>query len=94
MKGLLVFYVNFPVDAENNIKEILTEAKEFNKEWINKIHEVGYQIMFVPVQGESSRVEKVDFDLPFPRYVLPHIDIVANEKTMKEIEESAKEELD
>ena len=95
MKGLLVFYVNFPTESEKDVTETLALTKEFNKDWINEMHELGdYQVMFVPTIGEASRVEKIDFDQPFPRYVLPHVDVLQNEKVVSDITSLVEEEGD
>lgn len=72
MKGLLCFYVNFYPDLGQNDRDTLAFIREFNSELIEKVHGEGeYQVMFIPVTKEGTRLEKVDFDKPFPRFKPP-----------------------
>jgi hypothetical protein len=58
-------------------------------EKINK--ESNYQIMIVPTTKEACRVEKIDFDKPFPRYIpKTHFDLFELDKKKAE-REAAKE---
>lgn len=70
-------------------KEYLEILKNLNSGSIQKMEEAGYGVMVVPVKNESSRVEKVDFDMPFPRFILPHVDIVEHDKIIQEIKDKA-----
>ena len=92
MKGIIVFYVNVE-DAENET-DYLKIAKSVNSSLLERLTAAGYEAMFVPVTNESCRVEKVDFDLPFPRYLLPHVDILENDKMMSEIKDRANEKIE
>jgi predicted fused transcriptional regulator/phosphomethylpyrimidine kinase len=70
IKGFITFYVNFFPDLNQDIKQTLDMAANYNKETIEKIKEANYEVMFVPTTKEASRVEKVDFDKPHPRFIV------------------------
>ena len=55
----------------------------------DKIRENGYEVMFIGTTKEGTRVEKIDFDAPFPRSILPKMDIV----DYSDIEKSFKSRL-
>jgi hypothetical protein len=86
--GLIMFYINYrPEDGEDvkKRKELLWEC---NKEIFDKIQsETSYRIAVVPTTKESCRVEKMDFDKPYPRYLAKtHGDIGEEERRRKEKE--------
>ncbi len=87
MKGIIVFYVNFFPELQQNEVEVLEKMQKFNSNMISKIEAEGYSCMFLATTKEATRVEKIDFDSPFPRYVLPRIDIVDNDKIMNSIKD-------
>lgn len=93
MKGLLVFYVN---TRDGNVAQVQTQMDLFlksNDTLIKRIQdEMGYQIMLVPTQNEACRIEKIEFDKPFPRYALPHIDLAESDKMMERIHKATGEE--
>lgn len=84
MKGILIFYMNYKPDlgqTREHSEELINIVREQNQNLIDKIQsETDYNVMFVATCGEACRVDKVDFDMPFPRYVAPYVDIVQNDK--------------
>ena len=91
MKGVIIFYVNFFPELEQNEVEVLTNMQKFNAAVIERIEKEGYSAMFLATTKEATRVEKIDFEAPFPRYVLPRIDIVDNDKIMDSLKEKVAE---
>ena len=69
MKGFIVFYVNYFPDLNQTAEEVLNLHKMHNKVVVEKVQESGYEVMFVATTKEACRVDKVDFDQPFPRFV-------------------------
>jgi hypothetical protein len=50
--------------------EVMPMVYKINEEAIRIIAEDGqYQLMIVPTTKEASRIEKVDYEMPFPRFV-------------------------
>lgn len=69
MKGLIVFYMNFWPDLNQDPQQAVDLMRRINQDVIEAImKETDYRVMVVPCTKESCRVEKVDFDQPFPRY--------------------------
>jgi len=69
-KGLLTLYVNFWPEVKLDPNEVLNLIRTINQEAIQQITQDGqYQFMIVPTTKEASRVEKIDWDNPFPRLV-------------------------
>lgn len=91
MKGFVVFYINFFPELGQNVEEILALMKKFNADVITKIQEDGYNVMFVGTTKEATRVEKVDFEHPFPRHVLPHVDLVDHQDMVRSMRDKLKE---
>lgn len=76
MKGIIIFYINFIGDRlPDDWEETVQALKNQNKDLIDMCKQDGYQLIFTPTVKEASRVEKVDFDKPFPRFVAPHVEI-------------------
>lgn len=70
LEGVIVFYVNFVKEEQVNRLEYLKSVRELNQIWIDRIEQEGrYAVMMVPTVAEASRVEKIDFNAPFPRFV-------------------------
>lgn len=86
MKGIVVLYINFYPDHNQDITQIIKLIKETNKELFDKINDgMDYQVMLVPTTKEACRVEKIDFDKPFPRFLnKTHVDLVEVEKRKAE----------
>lgn len=68
LKGFITLYVNFHPEVKVDPAQVMSLIQEINKEALHQIAEDGqYQIMVVPTTKEASRIEKVDYDSPFPR---------------------------
>jgi hypothetical protein len=61
MKGLVTFYVNYDPEKGEKVEPLFDIIRDQNKELITILEEDGYKVAFVPVCGESARVEKMDF---------------------------------
>ena len=96
--GLINLFINFHPEVKFEVDEVLSVIKEVNKEAFDLISKDGrYQIMIVPTTKEASRIEKVDFDMPFPRLTSEGKSNTNNiSKIVKEMIEANKEnkELD
>jgi hypothetical protein len=69
-KGFIVFYINYFPEQGQNVDDTINLIRNQNKALLDKLKEDGeYDVMFVPTVKEASRVEKVDFGMPFPRFV-------------------------
>jgi hypothetical protein len=69
-KGVINLFMNFCPEVNFEAAEVLALVQSVNEEAFKVISEDGrYQVMVVPTTKESSRVEKIDFDMPFPRFV-------------------------
>lgn len=75
LKGIVVVFVNFFPEFNQTLETTLNFMKNLNSEVYEKIRESGYEVMFVGTIKEGTRVEKIDFDAPFPRSILPKMDI-------------------
>lgn len=65
--GLVVFYVNNPVDITmDNLENSLKMFREMNQLLADTLRKSGFSLLFVPCFKESTRVEKIDLALPFP----------------------------
>ena len=90
-KGFIIFYINASIVGEGSpcqgqsIHDFFTAVQQHNQTFVENLKKQGYFCMFVPVYQESSRIEKVDIEMPHPRYVLPHVDIVMNDKIYDDI---------
>jgi len=82
LKGVVVFFLNYNPDIEGvTFKEQIEMFKDLNSEFIKDIQEESnYLVSVVPTTKEACRVEKVDFDHPFPRFVPSNMDIRENEE--------------
>jgi len=68
--GIISLMVNFHPDTVNEIPETLRLIREINKEALELIDKDGvFKLLIVPTTKEGSRVEKVDWDYPFPRLI-------------------------
>lgn len=66
MKGLIIFYINFPA-VESDQRQGIDFLKQINKDVFDKIlNETDYEVMIFPTVKEACRVEKIDFSRPFP----------------------------
>lgn len=66
-KGILIYYLNRDtfthLGSEEKILETLVKA---NQLLIKQSEESGHPVLFVPCVHEATRIEKIDFDKPFP----------------------------
>ncbi len=77
LKGVVVFFVNLYPDMGQDVYTTMKMIKEMNKPLTDNLSEDGqYVVLFVPTTKEASRVEKVDYDSPFPRYMPKSHDIM------------------
>ena len=91
MKGFIVFYCNYYPELNQTAEVHMQIAKNQNTDLIAMLKEEGYEVMFIPCTKESTRVEKVDLDLPYPRFVAPHMDVVENDRIISEIKHKVTE---
>lgn len=76
MKGVVVFFVNLYPDLGQDVRSTMNMIKEMNQPLANSLTEDGqYVALFVPTHREATRVEKIDYDGPFPRYMAKSLDI-------------------
>lgn len=80
--GVIVFFLNYNPEIEGvTFEEQIRMFKELNKEFIEFINgSTKYRVAIVPTTKEACRVEKIDFDSPFPRFVPNHADIKETEQ--------------
>lgn len=69
MKGFINLFVNFPDFDPDRIDAIVQIIKRDNQEVFALAAKTDYPIMLIPCQDEASRIEKVDFNAPFPRFI-------------------------
>ena len=63
-KGIMVFYSNVTPQHENelvNATKFIEVVKDTNKEQIKKFYDVGYDVVYAPCVGESTRFKPVVF---------------------------------
>ncbi|CAE7860279.1 unnamed protein product [Symbiodinium microadriaticum] len=89
MNGVIMFYLNYSPDIEGvSLREHVDIFKELNAEFIKQLEsETYYRVVIVPTTNEASRVEKMDFDHPFPRFMPNSVDIQETEQNKKFIRE-------
>jgi hypothetical protein len=69
MKGLILIYVNFHPDLQQTPEGMLDLVRKTNSDLIRKLQDdAHYGCVLIPTTKESCRVEKIDFDKPFPYY--------------------------
>lgn len=80
--GVIIFYLNYNPDIEGlSFKDQVEIFKELNSDFIKQLEvECNYRVAIVPTTKESCRVEKMDFDCPFPRFVPNNVDVRENEQ--------------
>jgi hypothetical protein len=67
MTGIIVFYITYYSDLQQDLSGIIDLVLKTNVENA-KSHQdqAGYDLMIIPTTKEACRVEKVDFDKPLP----------------------------
>lgn len=69
-KGILMFYINYVPDSGVTVETTIDLIRNQNKELLDKLKAEGnYEVCFVPTIKEATRIEKVDFAAPFPRFL-------------------------
>jgi hypothetical protein len=86
MEGIITFYINFHPDLGQDVEKTIEIFKQTNKDLIDSVNkDSGYRVAVVPTTKEACRIEKIDFNKPFPRFVSRmHTDIVELEKRKEE----------
>lgn len=85
MKGIITFYINYQPGLGQVAEQCIEVFRSCNKDLIEKIHnETGYHVAVIPTTNESCRLERMDFDKPFPRFVPYHVDIAEVERRREE----------
>lgn len=68
--GFITFFINFQPEVKLDVQETISFIKEMNAESLDLIAKDGsFTILIVPTTKEGSRVQKVDFNAPFPRFI-------------------------
>lgn len=83
LNGIIVFYINFFPENGQDAETTINLVRNQNKALEERVKESGYDLMFVPTTKEASRVEKIDFDQPFPRYVKNNVDPISKDEDSK-----------
>lgn len=69
-KGIITLYVNFHPEMMLDPVNVIELIRNINRDVLKRITDDGrYQLMIVPTTKEASRIEKIDYDGPFPRFV-------------------------
>jgi len=77
LKGVVVFFVNLYPDMGQDVYTTMKMVKEMNKPVADNLSQDGqYVVLFVPTTKEASRVDKIDYDSPFPRYMPKSHDVM------------------
>jgi hypothetical protein len=75
LKGFITFFINFVPGVEQDVKQTLDLAANYNKDVIEKLRAADYEVMFVATTKEACRVEKIDLDKPHPRFVANNVPV-------------------
>ena len=75
LEGLILFWVNLYPDMGQDTRETLEMLKETNKPLIDQMIEERYVFLFVPTFKEATRIEKIDYDGPYPRCKFKTLDV-------------------
>lgn len=67
-KGILTLYVNFDPETDVDVFKISTLIRDFNKAEFDFIEQEGrFKVLIVPTTNEGSRIQRVEWDQPFPK---------------------------
>lgn len=70
MKGIIVFYIDVHPECNQETQQVVDLMVRINQPVLDRIKADGdYQVIFVPTTKEACRVEKIDFDKPYPRFL-------------------------
>jgi hypothetical protein len=61
LKGIIVFYLNYVDGTEPSPEKLMEAVRKQNEALISQLKNEGFEMMYVPVVGESSRIERVVF---------------------------------
>lgn len=86
MKGIIFCYLNFHPQHNQTGDDLINLVKNQNKDLIAELEKTDYRMAFVATCEEACRVEKVDFDQPFPRFKPNFVDMAKEEEKEKERE--------
>jgi len=76
LHGVVVLYVNMYPDLGQDIEVTMKMVKEMNKPLVDRLDEDGrYVVLFIPTTKEATRIEKVDYNAPYPRYMAKSADV-------------------
>lgn len=93
MLGIITFYINIHPEQGQELQQTVEIFKQCNKELFEKINDSDYIIAVVPTTKEACRVEKIDFDKPFPRSIpRHHVEIESLEK--RKVERNLERQLE
>ena len=89
MNGVIMFFLNYNPDIDGvSIRDQVELFKELNAGFIEELErETQYRVSIIPTTKEASRVEKLDFEHPFPRFVPNNVDIRETEQNKNFIKE-------
>lgn len=77
LKGVIVFFINLYPDLGQDVHATMNLVKDLHKPLVDSLNEDGrYLTLFVPTHKEATRIEKIDYDAPFPRYMSKSHDIM------------------
>jgi hypothetical protein len=77
LKGVIVFFINLYPDLGQDVHATMNLVKDLHKPLVDSLNEDGrYLPLFVPTHKEATRIEKIDYDAPFPRYMAKSHDIM------------------
>lgn len=66
-KGMIVIYVNRDDNTLEKQSNAIDLINSLNSVVFTTLKEYGFHNFFITTANEASRVEKIDFDKPFPR---------------------------
>lgn len=93
--GFINLFVNFQPEVKLDVKETMNLIKEINLESLEKINQDGqYTIVIVPTTKEASRVQKIDLDAPFPRFIPKSINSQSKNQKNQKIEDQDEKEIE
>lgn len=90
MQGVITFYLNYDIEKQK-AQELINVFKQENKELLEELPKAGFFVAVVPTTNEATRVEKVDFEFPFPRFAPRKADIMSLSSATPIIEKKDKE---
>jgi len=67
-KGIIICYINRHDHNENYERSLLDSILKTNEEMIKILEDEGYYMLFLVTTTEASRIEKIDYDKPYPRF--------------------------